>query len=627
MIASKGKTPRRMIDVKRIIGLILSLMLIMSLVLNGLAENNMPQGDFGGLGGNPSEGMGEPSQGGPGGEPPQGGPGRDMGNPPDGMGGPGGMAEGDVASTGNATNANGTIDVTDGIVTADNNLTAAIGETDGTVTISGIAYDSGDYGDTLLSVSNSNVVLTGANINMNVDEAVSGNESAGTAAYVDSGTLTISDSTIEVDGAGRYTVAATATATMVVEDSVIVAGGDAGAEGNTAAVSEPASNAGLLISGNSRANFSVGQTHTFYYDSLCVTDGWAALSTDSATGSGLEFVGVNTEALALHGGYGIYADTNCRDYLYGATLVSAEVGAIISNNGAITVGSAKDAQTAVTQDGHSALEYHSGETGEDERTTIIAGRNDFQLHSPEMMGEGNSDYTACLSLSHTTLITDDSINGDGYEYTSDVNGETYTIRATEDYADKYGDAVGAYIDYVTGAAILVKSTSADITLDDVEIQSSTGVALLTALNSDSMSRYLKQDVGSGVNVTITNSAIDGDFIHDDYQRDMTVTLDGSTLNGDISFSTAEEWNEKWPAYADDESACWVNLDANIYITDTHATALTLANGSVWNVKESSKLSTLTVSADSTVNGNIEAETTETLEDGTVIYTNATVIAA
>ena len=607
---------------KRILAIILVLMLCLSLA--GIAENGAPQG---GLGGNPPEGMGEPPQGGPGGEPPQGGPGRDIGNPPDGMGGPGGMAEGDVASTGNATNINGTIDVKDGIVTADNNLTADIRETDGTITISGITYDSGDYGDTLLSASNSDVDLTGANIIMNVDEAVSGNESAGTAAYVDSGTLTISDSTIEVDGAGRYTVAATGTATMVVEDSVIVAGGDAGAEGNTAAVSEPASNAGLLISGNSRANFSVGQTHTFYYDSLCVTDGWAALSTDSATGSGLEFVGVNTEALALHGGYGIYADTNCRDYLYGSTLVSAEVGAIISNNGAITVGSAKDAETAMTQDGHSALEYHSGETGEDERTTIIAGRNDFQLHSPDMMGEGNSDYAASLSLCHATLITDDAINGDGYEYTSDVNGVTYIIRATEDYADKYGDAVGAYIDYVTGAAILVKSTSADITLDDVEIQSSTGVALLTALNSDSMSRYLKQDVGSGVNVTVTDSTIDGDFIHDDYQRDLTVTLDGTTLNGDITFSTAEAWNENWADYADDESACWVNLDAETYITKTHTTTLTLVNGAVWNVKEASELTTLTVSADSVVNGSIEAETTETLDDGTVVYTNATVTAA
>ena len=584
---------------KRILAVVLSLVFIVSLCMSGHAE--------GGPGGGSA-------------------PGGQMGNPPDGMGGPGGMAEGDVASTGNATNTSGLIDVEGGTVTADDSLVGATENADGTITISGISYESGDYSATLLSASDSDVFLTGANIAMNVDEAVSGNESAGTTAYVDSGTLTISDSTIEVDGAGRYTVAATGTATMVVEDSVIVAGGDAGASGNTAAVSEPASNAGLLISGNSRANFSVGQTHTFYYDSLCVADGWAALSTDSATGSGLEFVGVNTEALALHGGYGIYADTNCRDYLYGATLVSAEVGAIISNNGAITVGSSGDAEAATTQDGYGALEY-GGEIDEDMRTTIIAGRNDFQLHSPDMMGEGNSDYTAQLSLSHTTLITDDAINNEGYECTSNVNGETYTVQATENYTDKYGDAVGAYIDYVTGAAILVKSTSADIALNDVEIQSSTGVALLTALNSDSMSRYLKQDVGSGVNVTVTDSTIDCDFIHDDYQRDMTVTLNNATLNGDITFFTADEWNEKWFDYADDENACWVNLDANTYITNTHATALTLTNSSVWNVKETSELTTLTVSADSVVNGSIEAETTETLDDGTVVYTNATVTAA
>lgn len=201
------------------------------------------------------------------------------------------------------------------------------------------------------------------------------------------------------------------------------------------------------------------------------------------------------------------------------------------------------------------------------RTTIIAGRNDFQLHSPDMMGEGNSDYTASLSLSHTDLITDDSINGDGCEYISDVNGETYIIQATEDYADKYGDAVGAYIDYVTGAAILVKSTSADITLDDVTVQSSSGVALMTALNSDSMSRYLKQDVGDGVNVTVTDSTIDGDFVHDDYQRNMSIVLDNSTLNGGVSYSTVDEWNGIWADYASDVSACWVNLNANTYITD------------------------------------------------------------
>ena len=77
----------------------------------------------------------------------------------------------------------------------------------------------------------------------------------------------------------------------------------------------------------------------------------------------------------------------------------------------------------------------------------------------------------------------------------------------------------------------------------------------------------------------------------------------------------------------DENAYWVNLDAETYITETHATTLTLTNGAVWNVKAASELTTLSVSADSTVNGTIEAETTETLDDGTVIYTNATVTAA
>ena len=71
----------------------------------------------------------------------------------------------------------------------------------------------------------------------------------------------------------------------------------------------------------------------------------------------------------------------------------------------------------------------------------------------------------------------------------------------------------------------------------------------------------------------------------------------------------------------------INLDASTYITETHATSLTRENGSVWNVENESELTMLTVSADSTVNGAIEAETTETLDDGTMVYTNVTVRAA
>lgn len=107
---------------------------------------------------------------------------------------------------------------------------------------------------------------------------------------------------------------------------------------------------------------------------------------------------------------------------------------------------------------------------------------------------------------------------------------------------------------------------------------------------------------------------------------MSIVLDNSTLNGGVSYSTVDEWNVIWADYASDVSACWVNLDANTYITDLHKTHLSLENGSVWNVNADSELTVLTVSTDSTVNGVIEAETTETLDDGTVVYTNATVSA-
>jgi len=564
--------------------------------------------------------MGTPPSGGPGGEmgtPPSGGPGGEMGTPPGG-----GMDESVNSGAQNATNTTGEIAIDGEEVTVSDEYAdaAEITVSDGKVVISGLTAESGDYSETIVSATgDADVTIANAKITLDVSESTDGSETPGEAVYTDSGILHIEDSEITVNGAGRYTIAAEGTATMVVNDSVITAGGDLATGGNTSAVSEPTSNAGLLISGTSRANFSVGATDTYYYNSLCVTEGWAALSTDSATGDGLDFTGYLTEAIALHGGYGIYADTNCRDALYGTTIVSAEVGAIISNNGSITMTDSDSAD-------ESTLSELTGETAqENTRSTVIAGRNDFQLHSPDMMGEGNSDYTASLTLSHTDLITDESINADGLNYTSEVNGETYTVQATEDYTEKYGEAIGAYIEHVTGSAILIKSTSAEITLDDVTITPSNGVAIHSILNSDSMSRYLKQDVGAGVNVNAKDSTITGDILHEDYQRDLNVTLDGSTLTGAVIAVSAEEWNESWAEYADDENACWVNLDSSTYVTENHATSLSLTNGSVWQVTAESSLSALYVDETSSVEGTVWVDGEEVSIDGEVNLTGNIIV--
>ena len=339
------------------------------------------------------------------------------------MGGPNHSqnSEGNMSgASSTSTNKEGVITVSNGSVTYKDgydSLSSKVSTQDNEITISDIDINNDDYSFTAISSSNSNVTLKNSNISLNVGEEISGTESAGTGVYTDSGTFKITDSNIEVNGAGRYTVAAEQSANMVLNRSSIIAGGDDGANSNTSKVSEPSSNKGLLISGNSRANFSVGASHTFYYNSLCVADGWAALSTDSATGNGLEFVGYNTEAIALHGGYDIYADTNCRDYLYGVKFLSAEVGGIISNNGLISIGSKSDAKSATTKDGNSALKYlEESQSSEDASSVIISGRNNFQLHSPDMMSEGTSDYTAELNIKNSELITDNTINNNGYEY-------------------------------------------------------------------------------------------------------------------------------------------------------------------------------------------------------------------
>ncbi|MCR4842374.1 MAG: hypothetical protein K5840_03810, partial [Eubacterium sp.] len=433
------------------------------------------------------------------------------------------------SSQGGTVNTTGLVDVSSNVATVDSSVVLASGvltTADSSVTISGWDFTSGDYATTAVSALDSDVTIKDSSITMNVDEEVTDSSTFGVGAIVGSGTLKIKDSDITVNGAGRYTIHAYDSATMVVNSSSIIAGGDLGANGNTSSVREPGSNNGLYVCGVSRSNMSEGSSATFYYNSLCVAEGWAALSTDSAN-NGFEFVGYNTEAVAQHGGYGIYADSSCDDYLYGVDFCAAEIGAIISNNGSITVDNTDAAKTASTGNGVAVLSNLDGEeVSSNEDSVIMAGRNGVMLHQP-----GSTNSIGVLSLSNTEIITNNAINSDtGYSYTSSVNGKTYDVKEGRDYTEKYSAAVGAYIDFVKGAGILVKSSNVDIDLDDVTFDSYSNVAIMTVLNSDTSNNYLSEgNTSNTIEVDIKNSTIDGDFDLYDYQRVTNVTVSGSTL--------------------------------------------------------------------------------------------------
>lgn len=444
---------------------------------------------------------------------------------------------------------------------------------DGIVTIDGLNMESGDYTFNGLVATGSTVRLQKATIRLGVDSPASDDMTGGAAVNIDDGTVMyISDSNLIVDGSARYVTAAYNDATLVVNNSSVTS---TGSTENTSEVSEPFSNEALLISGNARANFSIGATKTYYFNSVCTAEGWAALSTDSATGNGLDLYAYNTEGIAENGGYSTYADTNCRVWLYGSRLTAAEIACIISKSGQIHAYNASAADEEL-------LAYNEGDTV-DVETALIGGRNAVMIHAPDMMGQG------LMAADCGTFTAEDTFIGTSSDLVS-----------TKDYYD-YGEAVGQYVDYVSGDIFLIRSTSANIDLKNVTMESFNNVLVHTVLNSDSMGNFLAAGDGAQVNpiaVTMRDMEVSGDILHEDYQRNMTVTLENTILSGNIVSGTVDSWNEKWTQYGE------VNWVVDESYDAVYGVALTLGEGAVWNVTGESSLTSLTVAEGAVINGDI-----------------------
>ncbi len=450
-----------------------------------------------------------------------------------------------------------------------------ITQADGLLTIEDLELTSGDYtfNGLVITGPDSRVRLKKCTIRLGTDSPATDEDAGGAATNIDNGAvLYISDSQLQVDGAARYVTANYNDATLIVNNSTVTS---TGSNENTAAVSEPFSNEALLISGTARANFSIGATRTYYFDSTCTAEGWAALSTDSATGTGLDLYAYNTEGVAENGGYATYADTNCRVWLYGSRLSAGEIGCIISKSGQIHAYPSSKADESVMQ-------YHEGQAVSKD-TSIIGGRNAVMIHAPDMMGQGLMAADCGTFWAEDTEIGTDN-----------------TLKSTKDYYD-YGDGVGAYIDYVSGDTFLIRSTSANIDLKNVRLYSYNNVLVHTVLNSDSMGNFLSAGDGDQVNpvaVTMEDMDVSGDILHEDYQRRMTLELENTTLTGRIVSGTIDSWNSRWAQYG---QVNWVVDDS---FDATYGVALTLGPGAQWNVTGESSLSSLTVSEAGAIAGEI-----------------------
>ena len=223
--------------------------------------------------------------------------------------------------------------------------------------------------------------------------------------------------------------------------------------------------------------------------------------------------------------------------------------------------------------------------GEVMDSVIMGGQTAVQFHMPDMGHSGARNQTqGTLYMKGGSLVTDESLIKGGF------------------------DGIAAYNQRYAGACIVTKSANAYIVLDGAVMDSWKGVLIHTMVNSDSnVNSIADGDETVGSTVVMQNMDVTGDIIHDDYQRELYLTLDNTTLTGAVYCNTCEDWN----------ALCEAGFDGSYILNEDGydtwwGVTVDLTNGAVWNVTETSVVTDLIINDGCTVNGTITENADGTL---------------
>lgn len=332
--------------------------------------------------------------------------------------------------------------------------------------------------------------------------------------------------------------------------------------------------------GNNRATNLLGEDSTGAYINTTVTaEKWGVLSSDNCTRGNL--VGINSTLQTTNttkDGYGSLVIGSAKGTFYGATVKVGGYGSYIMA-GDITYGdSTVENVTKLNQElGLGLTDAEITALGV-KSSSIDAGRSAFL-----QTGAGNIDISGKTSVTSEWAVF--AIKGASSSITVD-GSKGATLKSTKDNIilqmmdnDDPGSMTGSYEDKTT---VPEKDAGHDLT---------------------------KAAAGSDVLATFKDMTLEGDFFNgvrgdqtggmfnpDKVLRNLQVTLDGSTLTGQVSASTVKHAGKVTEA----------NYQELGHVTNTPCAAVNngvlveLKNASRWTVTETSYLTSLTVGEGCTV---------------------------
>lgn len=395
-----------------------------------------------------------------------------------------------------------------------------------------------------------------------------------------------------------------------------------------------------LLYGGARATLLMSRNNSWFYGSDIATNTWGAISQDSIDAS--TYV-INSTMKATEGGYGSYQTYNL--YLYGSKMYSAQYGIFMCGTSYVLTdtGAAGKADTKGMM-----LKVPDYVVRESTSTTVIAPTNAVVVHTS--LAADNQIASGDFKNSVLSTMAAD--------LPKDVGTLSYSDRFFIPGANPNGDACGQAYFFnrnLFGSVILIRSMNADFSIDDTVMRSSNGVLLQSVITYDppNASGYLPSGdtADSGISVIFKNRTYTGDILHEDYQRQMTVTLgENAVFKGKVVSGTVASWNEKW---SDENLAAAVaedNIDTNGFGEDwkelvrteliqnsvdesyeCKGVSMIIRGGAKWIITGTSSLSSLIIEEDGTIVSGVAdldiAVTVDGMETsiGAGIYTGATVL--
>ena len=461
----------------------------------------------------------------------------------------------------------------------------------------GIAI-SKDSEDDVFTIEDSTISVSAGQINNDAGyEAV-----AGVGVGMEAGELWIKNSSISSEDARSTPVYMLSTdspeaTSLVVQDSVLTAHSD-----------EIWMPPFKLLAGGARATLLMTRNNSWFYGSTVTSNNWGAISQDSV--DAYTYV-VNSTGTSTDGGYATYLTYGMR--LYGSSLYGGQYGVFMCGESDIIT----DTGAAALEDDDAMSKVPDYDVDTEAVSTIAAPFNAIVVHNSladtSMVAKGVFKNTVISTMTE--------------DLSDDVTPMSYDDEFFMPGVDIIGSGAGCGASYffsknLYGSIALVRSMNADFTFDASDVRSSNGVLLQSVVTYDppSASGYLAIGEGEdvpGISGTYENGTYEGDILHQDYQRKMTVTVgENATLKGAVVSGTYQGWIDLWSeenlvamleddGYSEDvfNNDSWVeDVQANLIVaddtdyadTENYGVDMTVVSGSEWVVTGRSALGSLTI---------------------------------